>query len=181
MLKKVFSLSIFLLFIGSFCFSQQDSLTITAYYPAPFGTYNELTVANRQAIGDVNADHQVNRNDLARRTGSNAPLNQTLTVASGVAINQTTLGTYGAGAGQHSTRLDLDGYIAANDIWLEDVSGRIGCRETAGWKWESFACRGWNNPKPCPPGMVVTGARLKGVSEGWGCGALSFAVQCEVP
>ena len=47
----------------SFCFAQtQEELTITTYYPAPYGVYNELQ-AKKMAIGDTNEDGQMSSAD----------------------------------------------------------------------------------------------------------------------
>ena len=35
------------------CYAQQESVTITTYYPSPYGSYNELQ-SNKMAIGDTN-------------------------------------------------------------------------------------------------------------------------------
>lgn len=77
----------FLLALLAFAFPE-ETLTITTYYPSPYGSYNELTVANREAIGDVNVDGGVDSSDLA--VDSSGPLPGSLTVAGSVGIGTTT-------------------------------------------------------------------------------------------
>jgi hypothetical protein len=50
MLKKILTLGIMLTFT-SFAYAQQESVTITTYYPSPYGSYRELR-SQRMAIGD---------------------------------------------------------------------------------------------------------------------------------
>ncbi|MBU1727104.1 MAG: hypothetical protein KJ880_05690, partial [Candidatus Omnitrophica bacterium] len=42
----------------------EEQITITTYYPSPYGSYNVLTVADRIAVGDINGDGTVDNNDL---------------------------------------------------------------------------------------------------------------------
>jgi len=52
-MKKIFFLSLFLL---SFCLTQQslyaESITLTTYYPAPFGAYDRLRLVPRAPLSD---------------------------------------------------------------------------------------------------------------------------------
>jgi len=69
----MYKISIFvsmILFLGvSFCLAQtEEKLTITTYYPSPYGVYNELQ-ANRIAVGDTNDDGQLTALDLPNRDG----------------------------------------------------------------------------------------------------------------
>jgi len=57
--------------ISSFCtvvFATDDEITITTYYPAPFGDYTSITavdiVTTAMAVGDTNGDGVVDDNDL---------------------------------------------------------------------------------------------------------------------
>lgn len=57
-LNKIFYLTFLLLLITMICglwtitFSQEESVTITTYYPSPYGSYNELQT-NKLAVGDT--------------------------------------------------------------------------------------------------------------------------------
>ena len=44
-------------FCASFCFAQEESITITTYYPSPYGSYNELST-NKLAVGYTTSDEQ---------------------------------------------------------------------------------------------------------------------------
>jgi hypothetical protein len=77
MLKKIsLSLSIFLLlafFLNSF--SQTDdsqtneTITITTYYPSPYGVYNKLQT-NMLAVGDMDGDGELTSQDLPNISGN---------------------------------------------------------------------------------------------------------------
>ena len=77
-------------------FAQQakpkETLVIETYYPSPYGAYDELTAAKRQAIGNVNADidGKVDENDMAvypaGHLQSGQPIPGSLTVAGNVGI-----------------------------------------------------------------------------------------------
>jgi len=56
-----------LLFVTNCLGASSDSITITTYYPSPYGSYNEMSVASRMAIGNVDgsADGLVNSSDMA--------------------------------------------------------------------------------------------------------------------
>ena len=85
MLKRKFLSFIFLLsLLLTFSFSafSEDSITITTYYPSPYGSYNELYVANKMGIGIQSP------------------------------------GTYDGKV----VKLDVEGYAAANDLWLKDIN-----------------------------------------------------------
>lgn len=72
-------------FLSSFSAMAQESVTISTYYPAPMGIFNQLLVTNRMAVGDVNGDGVVNDLDLARDAAGNA-INGALTVATSLGI-----------------------------------------------------------------------------------------------
>jgi len=50
------------------CYAQQESVTITTYYPSPYGSYNELQ-SNKLAVGDTNGDNQLTSADLPSANG----------------------------------------------------------------------------------------------------------------
>ncbi|RKY30351.1 MAG: hypothetical protein DRP68_06240, partial [Candidatus Omnitrophota bacterium] len=63
-----------LIFGGLYCFAQEgggggeESITVTTYYPSPYGVYNQLQT-NRMAVGDTNGDGQLTALDLPNRDG----------------------------------------------------------------------------------------------------------------
>lgn len=64
-LSLIFTL---LLIPNSFLFAQEESITITTYYPSPQGSYNELAT-NRLAIGDTNNSGGLDAADQPNRDG----------------------------------------------------------------------------------------------------------------
>ncbi|MFH0913197.1 MAG: hypothetical protein V1884_02820 [Candidatus Omnitrophota bacterium] len=50
-------------------FAEEESYTITTYYPSPYGSYNELQT-NKFAVGDTNGDGKVTTSDQPPKTGS---------------------------------------------------------------------------------------------------------------
>ncbi|MDD5561899.1 MAG: hypothetical protein PHT50_07230 [Candidatus Omnitrophica bacterium] len=63
--------SIFLLILIFVFFSlsfAEESITITTYYPSPYGSYNELQ-SNKLAVGDTNSDGQMTFVDLPPANG----------------------------------------------------------------------------------------------------------------
>lgn len=55
------------LFLPLLAFAQSsDSITITTYYPSPYGSYNELEVRNRLRVrGDADGDGKITHSDVA--------------------------------------------------------------------------------------------------------------------
>jgi len=107
--KLVISI-VFILCPAVFAFSEE--VTITTYFPAPYGAYSTLH-SDQMAIG-------------AGYRATNPPANG-LIVEGRVGIARTTIGTYGG----YQTELDVNGEIAANDIWVKNksvwVSSRLWC------------------------------------------------------
>jgi hypothetical protein len=167
-------------FLGSFyglALTQQDSLTVTTYYPSPQGTFVDLVVGAREAIGDVNADDALNSQDMAVDSAGNA-IPGSLTVARGVGIVRRDLGvSYGANPSCWPVRealLDVNGYAAANNVWLKDQNRwlrrlpaltRNNCVETG---WVSGRC-GLSAPTVCPAGKYAVGIKVYAISwyPGW--------------
>jgi hypothetical protein len=79
----------FLFYLPGVFAQTEDKITITTYYPSPYGSYNEMGVFKRQAIGDLNNDGKTDAQDMAVDNFGN-PLPGTLTVAERVGIGTTT-------------------------------------------------------------------------------------------
>jgi len=43
-MKKIVVLAIFIIFVTSSCFAEDETLELTTYYPAPYGDYNKLSI-----------------------------------------------------------------------------------------------------------------------------------------
>lgn len=62
-----------------------EEITITTYYPSPYGSYRQLTVSDKMAVGDVTGDGPTNATDLAVvGTGSGIVVNGGIKVLRGV-------------------------------------------------------------------------------------------------
>ncbi len=60
--------SMILLLGITFCFAEGEKITITTYYPAPYGVYNKLQ-SKKLAVGDTDDDGQITSADLPNRNG----------------------------------------------------------------------------------------------------------------
>lgn len=65
--KKLWSFFLFLLSFYPFLFAD-ETLTITSYYPSPYGSYSQLQ-SNQLSVGDTNGDSQMTSADLPNNTG----------------------------------------------------------------------------------------------------------------
>ena len=66
-MKKLKLSVIFIFGLFSLCFAD-ESITVTTYYPSPYGEYNELGT-NRLAVGDTNNDGTLDAADQPNRDG----------------------------------------------------------------------------------------------------------------
>jgi hypothetical protein len=65
------AMGVFFGFCISSCFAQdgdEESITITTYYPSPYGVYNELQ-SNKLAVGDTDDDGELTAADQPNRDG----------------------------------------------------------------------------------------------------------------
>jgi hypothetical protein len=67
MVKKILTI-IIILFSLSSVHAQEESITITTYYPSPYGVYNQLQT-NSFGVGDNNGDGVLNAGDVPTTTG----------------------------------------------------------------------------------------------------------------
>jgi hypothetical protein len=67
-MKKIKFIVIFTFGLFSLCFAAEESITITTYYPSPYGSYNELAT-NRLAVGDSNGSGGLDAADQPNRDG----------------------------------------------------------------------------------------------------------------
>ncbi|MCK9431299.1 MAG: hypothetical protein M0R17_15130 [Candidatus Omnitrophica bacterium] len=67
-MKKVKFLIIFIFGSFNLCFGAEESITITTYYPSPYGSYNELAT-NKLAVGDTNGNGTLDAADQPNRNG----------------------------------------------------------------------------------------------------------------
>jgi hypothetical protein len=108
----------FMVFVCLLCLASpvfaQETLTITTYYPAPFGVYQEMRVHGRMAIGDANKDGTIDNNDLAHDTSGN-PIPGVLTVGEGIGI-----GTVEPSTGDQALKLDVEGAVGATHYCDEE-------------------------------------------------------------
>lgn len=128
----------------------EEAITITTYYPSPYGSYNELAVASRQAIGDLNGDGKVDSADMAADVGG--PITGSLTVRNRIGINTT--------SPQYS--LDVNGDIMArsgNGIWLGGVRRTTWAGVNVTYASASAYINNGNTTvtATCPTGYVRTG------------------------
>lgn len=88
MLKKILPFFVAGIFLQLSNILAQEEITITTYYPSPFGSYNDLNVSDRMAVGDVNADGKIDTSDLGLDLLAIPvqPLAGSLTVASRIGV-----------------------------------------------------------------------------------------------
>lgn len=87
-MKRCFGLFLSVVFLVIPSALAQESITISTYYPAPAGVFNQI-LAEYMAIGDVDGDGQINAEDLAHthdEKGNFMPAVGVLTVANIIGI-----------------------------------------------------------------------------------------------
>ena len=99
---KTFQLILlFVLALFSPSFAAPETVTITTYYPSPYGSYLKVT-SDQIAVGSGYRASVIPTNGLI--------------VEGQVGIGQITAGSYGG----TQTELDVNGEIAANDMWIKN-------------------------------------------------------------
>ena len=105
-----------------------EEITVTTYYPSPNGSYADLTVSERMAIGDMNGDDVVNTSDMMVYgwTGGGStwttgdPVPGSLTVSNRLAVG-TRVPFWNAPLHVHNTETNTSNKTCA--IALSDVNG----------------------------------------------------------
>lgn len=132
-MKRCFGLFLSVVFLIIPSVFAQESITISTYYPAPAGVFNQL-LAEYMAIGDVSGDGQINAEDLAHthdEKGNFMPAVGVLTVANiiGIGTNNPQGELYAKSAGNATgdANLILEGRNPKNNIsagtWAISVLG----------------------------------------------------------
>lgn len=159
MWKSVFCLALVLM-----CFSwvyAQESITISTYYPSPYGSYNELQT-NRLAIGDTNQDGQLTNADMPNRDGDIRLRPQPITPASWPAGARGQLAYSGSeNALYHYNGLNWVGL----GTWLPGAVCGAYWREKSASGWHtavSAPCQGQDVSTGCPTGFTRVGGTFDG-------------------
>ena len=142
-MKKIRFIAISIFGLFSLCFAAEESITITTYYPSPYGSYNSLQT-DKLGVGDNNGDGNLTSVDVpttpgdARISGKvgigTAPRNK-LDVEGGAVIGSSYAGTsnaptngmlvqgnVGVGTVAPAHNLDVNGSMRANSISLGGVT-----------------------------------------------------------
>lgn len=163
--------------VPSLVFAQTDSVTITTYYPAPAGAYREMFWGNfPNTRGILVADQgssielggsgtpyidfhndMVTTNDYDMRIILRSD-NDLVIEGGAVGINAPNTNTYiydGV-----AVELDVNGYAAANDVYVRQANGGAGA-----WVGDAIWCQAiaYNDnvapfTTPCPAGTVLAAA-----------------------
>lgn len=157
MYKRVFFLSLVLVLVMGLifgfgvwcCFAQEESITITTYYPSPYGVYNELQ-SNKLAVGDTDGDLQLTSADQPPANG------QLYTARSVIYKPQSSLPVLDTRKGEAAySNADNSLYLYDGSAWVKQGGG--------GSCYVSYAV------------ACLAGFTNKGSLGGWGCCARSFA------
>ncbi len=123
MRKSIILISFILFLIAGFCFAQsEESITITTYYPSPYGSYSELTV-NRDLTNnsDTVTGLSIDIDESGTNTGTITGLE--------VDVSGVTTGTYYAATFQGGN-VNINGGQFGSDIY---VIGSSGSSQTIDW------------------------------------------------
>jgi hypothetical protein len=177
-MKKILHISViaifFILAIYSLSFAQQESVTITTYYPSPYGSYKELRV-QRMAIGEsyYGSDYCWSPETCTNVIDTNADL--------------VVEGNVGIGIPSPSAKLDVSGTLRFRDLinctsLTTDAQGNLQCVGGPGSTGECPS-EGWyyEIDKVCtgPFAIVCTPREYDGFdTHSCPCDARDFAVDC---
>jgi len=113
-MKRIFAFVLALSFILSITAFSQETLTLTTYYPAPFGIYQRL-VTNALGVGDTNTSGGIDSGDAPDPA---ADPNQTgdVWIAGEMGIGT----TQPSSGGEQDLKLDVEGAVGAQYYCDED-------------------------------------------------------------
>ena len=163
MYKKLLGLSVMFLTIGLWAFADNmETITLTTYYPAPYGVYFQLATKRLSVGGLTPADQPTRDGDIGLQGQPGDP------------------GTWANGnAGQVSYSQDtgkLYHYDGINGKWASDSGGSSGSVMYLDCAWSTLILSaGTCTPPSCPGGWspVATSKKVTGMvapSQFWYCG-----------
>lgn len=160
--KIAMLLPLLIIALVSIVLAADESITLTTFYPSPFGSYDKLQT-NRLAVGDTNNDGQMSELDQPNRNGDIR-----LTPQSGDPANWVR-GEEGQVA-YSSTNDNL--YHSNGSSWVAQAGGgttviQLSC--AWGTDYTAGANHGWDGscvPQACPAGWTSTAIYSEPVSVG---------------
>jgi hypothetical protein len=118
-MKKIKLIVISFFGLVNLCFAAEESITITTYYPSPYGSYNSLQT-DKFSVGDINGDTYFTSADLPTESGS-------LWMAGSLLIRGTTGLTPASGSGTRLMWVPSKGAFRAGSVngtqWNSDNIG----------------------------------------------------------
>jgi len=150
---KFFLLALSFILATPFLALAEDSLTITTYYPSPYGTYNKLQ-SNRLAVGDTNADSEMTSADLPSADG------QIYAARSVIYKPQSSLPATDLVTGELAyNSSDSSLYLYNGSAWAAVGSGTAVMNLSCAWgtDYTAGAAHGWDGsctPPSCPADWI---------------------------
>jgi len=147
---KVFFLICFLV-SPAILFATEETITLTTYYPSPYGSYSQLQT-NRFAVGDTNNDGQMSQDDQPNRDGdirlkpqAGTPANWPVGAEGQIAYSQTNDEIYHYNGSSWVAQGSGTAVIQLSCAWGTD------CTAGAGHGWDGSCI-----PQACPIGWTST-------------------------